>query len=118
MEPLISVNEKRKGERFDIRLPIHYVVKGKRHFGNTITKNLSESGVGIVLDEFIPPSTDIFLEVNLASKAISALGKIVWVKQLPSSYRYKAGIKFAEIDALEKRDISEYLGSYHFNTLK
>ncbi len=110
MQPLPE--EKRKCERCNIRAPVHYALKGYHKFGNTVTKDISEDGMGVVLDQFVAPATDIFLELNISSRVVSALGKVMWVQQLPSSYRYRAGIKFSDLDDLEQKELSQYLNSY------
>ncbi len=101
--------DKRRANRLRMHLPVTYKVMSNTSFGKTVTKDISKSGLRIVSDAFIPPLTELALQINLFSKILNPTAKVVWSQRLPYSDRYQVGIKFEQINSPESRYLEDYL---------
>ncbi|HOW35279.1 MAG TPA: PilZ domain-containing protein [Candidatus Omnitrophota bacterium] len=90
-------SDKRKSTRFDCRVPV--VCKKGNAFDSSLTLDISRGGVGFLSTKFIPVNTKMPIELALTpdSEPILAVGKVRWVRQLPSSDFYRVGMTFADV---------------------
>ncbi len=97
--------------RENIHTPIRYGMKSTNNFGATLTKDISEGGVRIILDNFLALNTEVKLNLSLPeiTRSISALGKISWSQNLPCSERYQFGVEFTQINSEDKKHLLEFL---------
>jgi c-di-GMP-binding flagellar brake protein YcgR len=109
--------EKRASERKRIYAPVRYQLKSSQVFGAASSCDISEGGLRLNFEKFVPNNTEFLLQMNLPTmpKIINALGKVVWANRLPHSDRYQLGLKFTAIDDQEKTDISDYLKNIQMN---
>ncbi|MDP2938890.1 MAG: PilZ domain-containing protein [Candidatus Omnitrophota bacterium] len=116
MSIINSDTERRKFRRASLDTPLRYKFKQANEFGSTITRDISEGGLKLNLEKFVPINTDFVLELGLdkLSNIINAVGKVVWVTKIPHSERYQLGLEFQEINEQHKRDISSYIKSHRF----
>lgn len=103
--------EKRIFKRKSVAASVRYQLKSSREFGSTLSCDISEDGLRLNFDRFIPNNTDFLLQMNLpsATKVINAVAKVVWAQRVPHSDRYQLGLKFQEIQDKQRMDISGYL---------
>jgi len=90
--------ERRGSKRIKFDSPVRYYQKGTQRYSDTIGKDISESGIGFISNEFIPKSTQLILELNSPStqEHSQALGEVVWIASQPYSERYYVGARFLE----------------------
>jgi hypothetical protein len=101
--------EKRCFPRIKIQTPLRYQIRGTPEFNNAIGDNISLNGIGFITDKFIVPSTNIMLEINLLSWALTPVGRVVWSSPLPHSDRYRLGVEFIELDPNQKNYLTDYI---------
>lgn len=101
--------EQRLFPRIRIKEPIAYQIRGSHDFGHIQTDDISVGGVGFTSDRFIPPSTAVNLEINIASRTLRPIGKVT--RSMPSSHtdRFKTGVSFVEFESDEKKYLSDYI---------
>ncbi|MDP8259668.1 MAG: PilZ domain-containing protein [Candidatus Gygaella obscura] len=100
---------KRNTNRLRMHLPITYKVMSNPKFGKTVTKDISKSGMRMISENFIPPLTELTLQINLFSKILNPTAKVIWSQRLPYSDRYQVGVKFDQINGPESRYLEDYL---------
>jgi len=106
-----STEDKRTCERKRVYASVRYQLKSSQNFGSTLSCDISEGGLRLNFDKFVPNDTEFLLHMNLPTmpKIVNALGRVVWSNRIPHSDRYQLGLKFVEIDDKQKEDVSGYL---------
>ncbi len=96
--------EKRRYRRFLKELKISYTVLSKVdstpfEFGNSITVDISRSGLSFLLDEALPVPILLQIQLRMPSRpyGIFVLGKTAHCKALEDIGMYRIGIKFVGI---------------------
>jgi len=113
MEDFLRFEEKRKSVRFTVAVPFEYKrlrETPERKKGN-ITKDLSAGGTRFIIDEFIPYTARLVLDITLPlpQRPVSAISKISWIKKLSSGDKYEVGNQFLEMSKEDKNRLSGYL---------
>ncbi|MFH1338674.1 MAG: PilZ domain-containing protein [Candidatus Omnitrophota bacterium] len=107
--PTNTTKERRNFRRVNARFPIRYQIKRGGFFATGLTQDVSISGTKLNADRFFPSGIKLKLELNILSKVIKPIGRVVWSQALPHSDRYQMGIAFIEVDPLEKNYLSDYI---------
>lgn len=105
--------EKRRSLRVKNSLPTQYqsIVEGKH--GTGITQDISENGLKMTMEEFIPRFSRVSVTVNLKpDKMIVLNGKVQWTHEVAYSSRYQIGLCFEDISFDAKRSIAEYVATH------
>ena len=106
---MAAIKENRRFSRVELRTPISYQVRGESRIDNTLCDNISEGGLGFVTERFIPPETPIMLEINVFSRTLRAIGRVIRTQPLPHSYRNQVGLEFIELGLNDKQYLSDYV---------
>ena len=107
--------ERRDCRRIQFREPVQYQYKDPSQFGGWLACDISEGGIKVNMNDFVPLDTEISLQVPLANgKTIDCLGRVVWVQKLPFSDYYQAGLKFEVVDSIVEvqNDLHQYIESF------
>jgi hypothetical protein len=107
MDPI--ARKERHFPRIRFTTPIRVQVRGGTQFNRTVGENVSESGLCFVNDRFIAPLTPVMLEIEVLSRVLRPIGRIIWSTPNPRSNRYRLGTEFIEFDAGERKFLSEYV---------
>lgn len=103
-------DEKRRYPRFNTHLPIRFQLKeSPSKFGYTLSRDISEGGMRLILNEFIRPKTEVLLETILLGRIFNPITKVVWAQRISHSDNYQLGLEFLEMDGLERRKLKEYI---------
>lgn len=106
-------DEKRKALRLKSSLPIHYDSSGDVLGGAGLTEDISEGGVSMLCEEFIPRLSRMPMRISLMpDKSVAATGEVKWAQRIAHSYRYQVGLEFKDISNDARRSISEYVVSH------
>lgn len=105
----IKVQEKRQFPRINLHAPIRYQIRGDSQFDSSFSENISRGGLGCICNKFIAPATAVMLEINILSRILRPIGKIIWSSPLPHSDRNRLGIEFLEFDHNEKNYLTNYI---------
>jgi len=105
----MDVREKRRYSRVKLKSPIHFNIRGKGDFNDTVSEDISAGGICFTNNKYIAPWTNLMLEVKVLSRVLNPIGRIVWVNPLPHSDRFRMGVEFVELDLQKKQFLSEYI---------
>ncbi|MCX5693027.1 MAG: PilZ domain-containing protein [Candidatus Omnitrophica bacterium] len=88
--------DKRIVPRILFNLPVRYRQKGTAGYSDTVGKDISNSGIGFISNEFIPKNSHLVFELHSPwqIEPIQALAEVVWVSNQPCSERFEVGAKF------------------------
>lgn len=104
--------ERRASKRLLVTLPATYATLGdQKHFGETVTKDISISGLRMNCDAFLAANTPCTIRLRFpeVNKIIEAMARIVWSHRVSFSDNYQAGLEFYEISPISKRWLEEYI---------
>lgn len=101
--------EIRRFPRVKLTTPIRIQVRGREDFSRSVGENVSEKGVCFVNDDFIPPSTPVMLEIEVLSRILHPIGRIVWSAPFPRSNKYRLGTEFIEFEQAEQKFLADFL---------
>jgi c-di-GMP-binding flagellar brake protein YcgR len=105
--------EKRINKRITLSLPINYEVLNTKvkDRENTVSKDISESGIKLIINKFYPPKTKFLIKIYLESinKTIETITETVWSSRLRFSNLYFCGMRFLEINMPNKNLLREYI---------
>ena len=101
--------ERRKAERFHCAVPV--MCRRGTAFDNSQTKDISEHGIGLISQRFIPRNSKLLLEIALkpASEPILVVGKVRWVEKMGYSEMYRLGMEFEDLSEGSGSRLSKYL---------
>lgn len=100
---------KRRFPRVELRIPLHYQIRGTPEFNSAISEDISVGGIGFLNNKFMAPSSNLRLEITVLSHTLTPIGRVTWTSPLPHSNRYHLGIEFLELNAVEKRFLGDYI---------
>ena len=107
-----STEEKRQSPRINTKCPTRYQIKRGGFFASALTEDLSLLGVRLNADRFFPLGINLKIELNILSKVINPIGRVVWSQPLSHSDRYQMGIQFIEINPQDRNFLSEYINTH------
>ncbi len=88
------MDERRKFPRTAFREAVRYGFEGNR-FGGWLGCDLSEGGIRLHVNGFVPLKTEIKLTFSLGTRHVPDLrGRVVWVQKVPCSEGYQLGVEF------------------------
>ena len=100
--------ERRIFNRVECRKPVGFRLKDPSIFGGCLSSDISEGGIKVNLNEFVPLDTEFILEVKIATQEIvDCVARVVWIEKLAFMDRYQAGLEFKNerIDLGSKKKI-------------
>jgi len=76
---------------------VRYRKKGTSGYNDTVGKNISNSGLCFISNEFIPKNSHLVFELHSPwqSGPIQTLAEVVWVSNQPYSERFEVGARFS-----------------------
>ena len=93
----MEINEKRQFERFKFKEPVRVQFKDPAKYQGSLSRNMSQGGVQLTVDEFIGLNEELSLNIQSEKEiAQQRLGRVVWVEQIPHMDRYRVGIQFSD----------------------
>lgn len=107
------MKEKRKYPRIAVSFPVECENLPSRDYFYTVSKDLSEGGVKILSNNFIPKDNYLKLNLNLIDKILDLKAKVVWCNKERIAERYLTGLKFVEVDNLAKAELSKFINTIH-----
>jgi len=99
-------------QRKSVRHACIVPVEGKRGsvFDDTRAIDFSRGGLGFVSRHRIPLNKEIPIEIELTvdGNPVFVLGKVQWVRRIPSSSGYRIGLTFKDIMKGSKSRLMQY----------
>lgn len=109
MASILNKKENRRFPRIKLRIPLHYRLRGTSEFDNVSSEDISLGGLRFTNNRFIPPLSNLSLEINILSRVLSPTGRVVWSTPLPHSDRYNLGVEFLDFHPDEKKYLADYI---------
>ena len=89
--------EQRRTRRIKADAPVRFQAKGKEHYSNCLSRDISLGGLRVKANQFIPLETALKVEIELKNgEVIDGFGRVVWISQVPYSDWYELGLRFEE----------------------
>ncbi len=107
--------ERRRFQRISFREAVQFSLEARHGFGGCLAQDISEGGLKIHFEDFVPINKDISFKLRLGTKPgariIDVMGKVVWIAMTPYSDRYQLGIQFSPTDSYvhAQQEIYEYV---------
>jgi c-di-GMP-binding flagellar brake protein YcgR len=103
--------ERRRFPRVRAHIPVNYRLKMQNKIKATLSRDISEGGIRLWIEGYIPINANFLLEMNLPKiyKMIRLVARVAWVLRIPHSDRYQLGLEFIEINQAHKKDLTEYI---------
>lgn len=105
------IKEKRQFPRINAKFPLRYQIKRGGFVASALTQDISISGAKLNADRFFPLGLNLNLELNILSKIINPVGRVIWSQSLPHSDRYQMGIEFIKISPQDRNHLSDYINT-------
>ncbi len=112
--------EKRRFSRLSYKEAVQYNLGETGECGGSVAYDISETGLRLQLDYFVPINAWITLAIPLRStkgtKVMTIHGRVAWVQRIRYSDRYQVGLEFSQSD-LEvklKEEFSQYFISRQY----
>ena len=111
------MEERRKFIRLNSSFTVGYKrLESQETEKQTFSRNISEGGICLVVDEELGVSELLDLNLYLPGKreVVSVTGRVVWIKEFPSEDEFakrtfRAGIEFLNIEKSVAKKIDEYV---------
>ena len=102
MEPiefeLAFQDNKRTSTRARFTDPVQYEELEINVAGGSVGFDISEGGIRIKFNEYVPVGTVVTLYIHFKEAIIQCSGRIRWMKKYPYSDHYQAGLQFESGD--------------------
>ncbi|MBU1042847.1 MAG: PilZ domain-containing protein [Candidatus Omnitrophica bacterium] len=94
------MDERRRFERNGVECPlqIQAVEAAQYMIRNSFCNNVSPVGMSITTFDFYPVNGKVHLNLlsNTLTSMVEAIGRVVWVREMPHQKRFKVGIEFED----------------------
>ena len=110
-----DVSERRVFPRVSFSGPVEFQTRGPALPGGCLPRDISQGGIRVNLNTFVPLNAELDLQIHLGlEKVAPCSGRVVWIRKVPFSERYQAGLKFLENDVWvnTKNEIGCFIGSH------
>ena len=109
-----AVIEKRRFPRARFRDPVNYHTGEASGFGGCLAFDISEGGIKVNFNDFLPINTEMILQMKLnkVSRIVEANARVVWVQQVAYSDQYQMGLQFTKSDPISQEEIRSYVKSH------
>ena len=107
--------ERRREPRLILHFPVAYKTNNlfsNSQFQNKMSRDMSNFGIRVVSDNFVASNTYVSLRINIASKVVDTIARVVWSNRVPHSDTYHIGLEFRELDNPKKtflRNLLNYI---------
>ena len=115
-----SPREKRRYSRLSYKEAVQYSLGETGKCGGSVAQDISETGLRLQLEYFVPINARITLEIPLGhtkvAKVMTIQGRVAWVQRIRHSDRYQVGLEFnqSELEIKLKEEFSQYLISRRY----
>ena len=104
------MNDKRQYIRQECTYPLQLkalTMDGTQFIRNSFSNNISEIGLGITSFDFFPVNEKVHLQLFTSAwgHLLEIIGRVVWIKRVPSQDRFKIGIEFVDTSESLKQKI-------------
>jgi len=92
-----DTKDKRQFRRMQHSEPVQYQFTDLNQSGGCVAKDLSEGGLKIRLNHFMPLDTELILRIRLTiENIIECSARVVWIEKSRFGENYQAGLEFSQ----------------------
>jgi len=96
-----DTQDKRQFRRMHHCEPVQYQFTDPNESGGCVAKDLSEGGLQIRLNHFVPLDTELILKIRLASEnVLECSARVVWIEKSRFGENYQAGLEFLQDESV------------------
>jgi len=106
---LSKLEDHRRFPRVKVQAALHYQVRGKPDFSNSIADNISLGGLRFSDHSFIAPETILMLEVNVLSRVLNPIARIAWSHPISHADKFQFGVEFIEFEHSQKKYLQDFV---------
>ena len=102
--------DRRCARRIRLTESVQYQFTDSADYSGSKAVDISETGVQVLLNDFIPLESQLMLRVQLTKgNIIDCMGRVVWIAKLPFGENYQAGLEFINHQTMfeTRREIRE-----------
>lgn len=107
------MDDRRRFERKGVECPlqIQAIAASDHMIRNSFCNNVSQIGMSITSFDFYPVNGKVHLNLlsNALTSMVEAIGKVIWVRELPHQKRFKIGIEFVDISENLKEKVKSLI---------
>ncbi|UCD15590.1 MAG: PilZ domain-containing protein [Candidatus Omnitrophota bacterium] len=107
------MSERRSFPRVNVSFPVECNPLSQKSYFYTVSKDLSIGGVKILTNEFLSKDDNVKVKINLIDKVVGVKAKVIWCNKERISERYSAGLKFTEMNDLNKGALTQFLSKIY-----
>jgi len=106
--------ERRKYKRVEFDGPVAYHTRDTNKFAGCLGCDISLGGLKVLLSEFIALHTEMEVCMNFIDThtSINLQAQVAWLRKIPYSEMYYAGLKFEDSNLIAERRIRVYVQSH------
>lgn len=112
----MELEERRKERRFPVRkkvrlkLPEIEDIPCGKTFSYSLSEDISQGGIRIPSEYFIPVKQPIYLEIFLEDSfgSVNAMGRVRWISSANESNNYQVGIEFVELSSESRNNLNKF----------
>ena len=94
-------SERRSSRRIKLRESVQYRLKEAGDSQGCLSNDISEKGIRINSNDFLPLNTELNLQVQMGLEgSLECQGRVVWMEKLPFAERYWVGLEFVPSPSL------------------
>jgi hypothetical protein len=103
--------EQRRFPRVVFRRPVRFRPEEDLLYASCPAKDISQGGLRFNSGSFIPVGGQVKLQIKLGQEelVLEAVGRVVWVKYLPSVEMYQMAVEFAGDSSYAQWNIARYV---------
>lgn len=110
----IKQENRRQFPRLKMSYPVRFEVVGQPLMANAISNNLSLGGAGLINNRFLPPRTQLKVQISLPSRILNSTARVAWSAPMARSDRYSTGVEFTDIDQKDKKYLEDFISLKRF----
>jgi hypothetical protein len=104
-------------KRVEVEIEVNYQSIKYHNWYSTVTKGIGTGGICLLSKEYLGIGTIIKIRMPLSSltTSIEVTGEVLWSDFLIDRKLYESGIKFENLEDIEKVLISEFIDDFIYN---
>ncbi len=109
-----DVDERRQFHRVHRAQAVRFQLKDPGQFGGCLSCDLSQGGIRVELNDFVPLGTEMTLQIQLSDESVvDCPCHVAWVEKNRFGDRYQAGLEFDQGESIlnSQRKIHGFLSS-------
>jgi c-di-GMP-binding flagellar brake protein YcgR len=104
------MENRRIAPRANVSFPVECTSLTHKGYFYTVSKDLSMGGIKILTNDFLPKDDVVKVNINLIDRIVNLKAKVMWCNKERVSDRYSAGLRFTEVNNINKASLSQFLG--------